>query len=105
MVDAVDLAFFEVAGDIGIDLLGRGEVGTQRFFQNDARVVGVQSDFGKIFTGLREEFRRGGKIDYQFGSLFADFVFFAQCDIIGFLGNVDFLIFDAFDDGVHSVVR
>ena len=104
MVDAVDLAFFEVAGDIGIDLLGRGEVGTQRFFQNDARVVGVQADFGKVFAGLREEFRRGGKIDDDVVGLFAGFDFFAQSSKIGFLGNVHFQIFDAFDERCPSVV-
>ena len=104
MVDAVDLAFFEVAGDIGIDLLGRGEVGTQRFFQNDACVVGVQPDFGKVFTGLREEFRRGGKVDNDVVGLFAGFDFFAQSGKIGFFGNVDFQIFNTVDERCPSVV-
>ena len=58
MVDTVDLLFFEITGHICIDLLGRGQVRTQRFFQNHAHVIGIQTDFGKVFTGLRKEFRR-----------------------------------------------
>ncbi|CWP35380.1 Uncharacterised protein [Neisseria meningitidis] len=98
VVDAVNLPFFEITRNIGIDLLGRSQIRTQRFFQNYAHIVGIQTDRSKVFTGLREEFGRGGQIDDDVVGFFARFDQIAQSGKIGCFGNINLQVFDAFDE-------
>ncbi|CWQ76669.1 Uncharacterised protein [Neisseria meningitidis] len=104
VVDAVNLPFFEITRNIGIDLLGRSQIRTQRFFQNHTHVVGVQTDFGKVFTCLREEFRRDGKIDDDIVGFFARFDQIAQSGKIVRLRNIDFEICETFDKRCPSLI-
>ena len=65
VVDAVDLAFIKDGVQLVVERSGRGEIGAERLFHNDAsRPVGLRchTDSSKSPDGGRVELRSGGQI-------------------------------------------
>ena len=60
MVDPVDLAFFEMRGQHGVQHLGRGEVTPERLLYHDAAVLGGDPMLVQAFCQVSEQ-RRGDR--------------------------------------------
>ena len=97
MVDAVNLLLLEILRHIGIDLLRRGQIGAQRFFQHNADVAAVQADFGQMFARGREKFGRGGKVNHHVVGLRARLHGLCQLFKIGQIVYIDRQVLDAPD--------
>src|SRR5881628_3082331 len=61
MVDAEDRLLVEGAEQSLVEVLRRGEIVTERFFNDDASAVGASS-FGQLFHNHPEQHRRDGEI-------------------------------------------